>query len=137
MIYRCFSVKFLVLVTTLFFSATFLSAQNIDEGKNLFKINCATCHAKDMKSKLTGPALGGVEERWADYDQADLYEWIRNSQAMIAAGHPKATEVWNEWKPTVMNNFPNLTDDQVANILAYIQCTYDGSCGWHASTPSW
>lgn len=100
-----------------------LSAQNIDEGKNLFKINCASCHAKDMKSKLTGPALGGVEERWADYPREDLYAWVRNSQALISTGHPRANELWDEWK-SVMNNFPNLTDDQIENILAYIDDTY-------------
>ena len=38
-----------------------------EAGKSLFKANCAQCHAKNMKSNLTGPALGGVEERWADY----------------------------------------------------------------------
>ncbi len=129
MIYRCFISKFLALFTTLFFSASFLSAQNLDEGKNLFRTNCATCHAKDMKSKLTGPALGGTRERWADYDEAELYEWIRNSQAMIASGHPKAVEVWNEWKPIIMNPFPNLTDDQIANILAYVDGVYKGTYG--------
>lgn len=103
---------------TLLLSVPTLTAQDINAGKNLFKANCATCHARDMKSKLTGPALGGVEERWADYPQEDLYSWIRNSQALIAEGHPRAVELWNEWN-SVMTNF-NLTDEQIANILAYV-----------------
>jgi cytochrome c2 len=108
-----------------------LSAQDeaaIKEGKSLFKANCATCHAKDMKSKLTGPALGGVEERWADYPRADLHEWVRNSQKMVQSGHPMAAQLWADWKPTVMTPFPNLTDAQIDNILAYINCTYKGDC---------
>lgn len=116
----------------LFFSVLTFSAfgqeADIDAGKALFKAQCNQCHAKDMKSKLTGPALGGVEERWADYPREDLYKWIRNSQAMISEGHPRATELWNEWKPTIMNPFPALTDAEMENVLAYIQCTYDGSC---------
>ena len=74
-----------------------LNAQvSADEGKTLFKNFCAACHVKDMKTDLTGPALGGVEERWADYDRVDLYSWIRNSQSMINdAKHPKAVELWN------------------------------------------
>ena len=56
----------------------------INAGKALFKTNCASCHNRNMKDDLTGPALGGVEERWADYDREDLYKWINNSQAMIA-----------------------------------------------------
>ena len=103
-------------------------AVNIDEGKTLFRNYCATCHNKNMKDDLTGPALGGVEERWADYPQEDLYSWIRNSQALIASGHPKAVELWNEWEPTVTTNF-NLTDEQIANILAYVDGVAAGTYG--------
>ncbi|MEM6318865.1 MAG: c-type cytochrome [Bacteroidota bacterium] len=123
------SSKYLFLLVIILLAVGTISAQNTDEGKNLFKVNCASCHAKDMKSNLTGPALGGVEERWADYPQEDLYAWIRNSQAQIASGHPRATELWNEWKPVVMTNFVNLTDDQIANILAYIDGVYTGKLG--------
>jgi len=121
--------KFFLLFIALILSVGTLSAQDLDDGKNLFKVNCASCHAKDMKSKLTGPALGGVAERWADYPEADLYAWIRNSQALISTGHPKANELWNEWKPTVMTNFQNLTDDQIANILGYIDGVAAGTYG--------
>ncbi len=107
---------------------------NPDEGKTLFRNYCATCHARDMKSNLTGPALGGVETRWESKD--DLYSWIRNSQAMINNGHPRAVELWNEWKPVVMNNFPNLTDQEIDNILAYIKGTYEGTYGVTAATPA-
>jgi cytochrome c2 len=106
-----------------------IGAADIDAGKTLFRNQCASCHNKDMKSDLVGPALGGIQERWAEYPQEDLYAWIRNSSAMINAGHPRATELWNEWKPNVMSNFLNLTDDEIASLLEYIQCTYDGSCG--------
>ncbi|MEZ5038547.1 MAG: c-type cytochrome [Saprospiraceae bacterium] len=100
----------------------------VNAGKALFKNYCASCHNKSMKDDLTGPALGGVEDRWADYDQADLYSWIRNSQALIQAGHPRATEVYNQWNKVTMTAFPNLTDDDIANILVYINCTYAGNC---------
>ena len=91
-----------------------------DSGKTLFKNYCATCHAKNMKTAGTGPALAGTQERWADYPREDLYGWIRNSQAMINAGHPRAVELWSQWKPTVMTSWPNLTDDDIESILLYI-----------------
>jgi hypothetical protein len=78
-----------------------------------------------MKDNLTGPALGGSEERWSAYPKEDLYSWIRNSQAMIAAGHPRATELWNQFKPTVMNSFPAFSDDDIASILMYIDEQYN------------
>lgn len=106
-----------------------LQAQvDTDAGKELFRVNCATCHNRNMVDDLTGPALGGTQERWADYPEEDLYKWIRNSQAMINDGHPRANELWDEWKPTAMTPFLNLTDEEIANILGYIQCMYDGSC---------
>ena len=129
MLRKIFSGGKLIMWFVVLFSAMSTSmAADIEAGKTLFRNQCATCHNRDMKSNLTGPALGGVEERWASYPKEDLYSWIRNSQAMISSGHPKAVELWNQWKPTVMSNFLNLTDEEIENLLAYINCTYDGSC---------
>lgn len=97
-----------------------LSAPDIELGKTSFKNNCAACHNKNMKDALTGPALAGSKDRWASYPKSDLYSWIRNSQALIKKGHPKATELWNQYKPTVMTAFPNLSDDEIESILLYI-----------------
>lgn len=99
---------------------------DLDAGKTLFIGQCGTCHARNMIDDLTGPALGGIQERWSEFPEEDLYRWIRNSQAMIAEGHPRATEVWDEWKPVQMNAFPNLTDQEIANVLAYIDGVYTG-----------
>lgn len=115
----------LVITTSLFGQVEI--AGNPDDGKTLFRNYCATCHARDMKSNLTGPALGGVETRWETKE--DLYSWIRNSQAMINSGNPRAVELWNQWKPVVMNNFPNLTDQEIDNILAFVKGTYEGTYG--------
>lgn len=109
---------FIVFLATTF---TLTAGPTKEAGKELFIANCASCHNKNMKDKLTGPALAGVEERWADYPRKDLFAWIRNSQALIATGHPRANELWNEWKPTLMNNFVALTDEQIESLLLYIK----------------
>lgn len=121
--------KISLLVALCSFFATFsLSAQvSADSGKELFRNYCATCHAKDMRSSATGPALGGSQAKWGD--DVALYAWIRNSQASIASGHPRAVELWNQYKPTVMTAFPNLTDDEIGSMLAYINGVYDGTYG--------
>jgi hypothetical protein len=77
-----------------------------------------------MKSKATGPALGGVEERWADYPREDLYAWVKNSQALVNAGHPRAVEIYNEWNKSVMTSFANLTDENIESILLYVDDIY-------------
>jgi mono/diheme cytochrome c family protein len=104
-----------------------LHAADVNAGKTLFINNCAQCHAKDMKQKLTGPALAGVQAKWGD--DAALYAWIRNSQASIAKGVPQAVAIWNEYKPTQMNAFPALADADIENMLAYIKGVADGSIG--------
>ncbi len=96
------------------------AAPSIEEGKTLFAANCASCHNKNMRDNLTGPALAGLEERWAAFPRTDLYKWIRNSQALVAEGHPRAVELWNQWKPTLMNSFTGLTDDQIESLILYI-----------------
>lgn len=133
MIYKQFISRVFLLLTVVAFALPAAAQEggqvNLDEGKTLFRNYCATCHNKNMVDNLTGPALGGVQERWADYPREDLYKWIRQSQAMISEGHPKAVELWAEWKPTVMNNFLNLTDQEIENVLGYIDAVYKGELG--------
>ena len=128
MIYKSLILRNLLVFTGLIFSFSLLAQENVDEGKALFKANCAQCHNKNMKDDLTGPALGGINERWSGKEDL-LYDWIRNSQEVIASGDEYANEIYNKWGKSLMNPFPNLTDEQIANMLFYIQCTYDGSCG--------
>ncbi len=94
------------------------------KGKDLFKNNCASCHNRDMQTNLTGPALGGLQERWAAYPRTDLYQWIRNSQALIDAGHPRAQELWNKWKPVIMTPASSLKDEDIEAILTYVEEQY-------------
>lgn len=99
------------------------SARNnpaFERGKELFIANCASCHNQNMHDKLTGPALGGVEERWAAYPRTDLFEFIRNSRKLIKAGHPRAVALWKEYKPTRMNKFTSLSDQDIEDLLIFI-----------------
>jgi cytochrome c551/c552 len=102
----------LVLLVTLCLSFT-LQAQ---DGKALFNNKCASCHAIDKK--LVGPALKGVEDRWDD--KAMLYDWVRNSAAVIKKGYPRAVEVYNEYNKVQMTAFPELKDADIDAILGYI-----------------
>jgi len=123
MIYKSFNFRILFLLPFLF-CGVMLFAQDgatasVADGKALFKNNCASCHNKNMKDNSTGPALGGVEERW-DGREETLYAWIRNSSAVIASGDEYANKIFNDWKQVQMNAFPNLTDVQIESILLYV-----------------
>lgn len=93
-------------------------------GKTLFLTNCGMCHSRNMKDRMTGPALGGVEARWSEFPREDLYRWVRNSQSLISEEHPRALSIWKEWNETIMTSFPNLSDEDIEGILAYIEAVY-------------
>tara|TARA_B100001093_G_scaffold423549_1_gene416480 strand:+ start:4227 stop:5537 length:1311 start_codon:yes stop_codon:yes gene_type:complete len=103
----------------LFFSLFFspiLSAQEFDisKGKSLFNANCASCHK--LNKKLIGPALRGVS---AKYEKDWLYSWIKNSAAMIKSGDEQAVAIYEEYNKVAMNAFPQLSNEDIDNILAY------------------
>ena len=93
-----------------------ISAQDVDiaKGKSLYNANCASCHK--LNKKLIGPALKGVS---AKYDKEWLYAWIKNSAAMIKAGDEKAIAIYEEYNKVAMNAFPQLSNEDIDNILAY------------------
>ena len=93
-----------------------ISAQDIDiaKGKSLYNANCASCHK--LNKKLIGPALKGVS---AKYDKEWLYAWIKNSAAMIKAGDEQAIAIYEEYNKVAMNAFPQLSNEDIDNILAY------------------
>jgi mono/diheme cytochrome c family protein len=84
------------------------------KGKQLFNQNCAACHA--LNKKMTGPALAGVSEK---YDTEWLYQWIKNSPAMIKAGDADALKIYNEYNQAAMTPFPLLSNQDIDDILAY------------------
>jgi mono/diheme cytochrome c family protein len=105
----------------IFFSLAFvlvtsLSAfsQDVAKGKELFNTNCAACHKLD--GKATGPALRDVA---AKYDKEWLYKWIKNSGELIKSGDAQAVKVFEENNKVPMTAFPQLSNEDIDNILAY------------------
>ncbi len=92
-----------------------LYAQSIEEGEKLFKANCVSCHQIDKK--VIGPALRGVNDK---YSQEWLLKWIKNSAELIASGDPDAIAIYEEYNKSAMSAFTYLSDDDILNILAYV-----------------
>jgi mono/diheme cytochrome c family protein len=109
---------FLSLFTlTSFSQAISTDAAAISAGKQLFEGNCKACHRVDKV--LVGPALAGVHERAPSIDW--IKSFVRNSSKVIASGDPYATELYNKFNKTQMTAFSSFKDEDIMNILAYIQ----------------
>ena len=112
-----------LLLLALFFTSTItIFAQDADPvaGKALFNTNCASCHKLDRK--MTGPALRYVEKRLYEDEGLDrnwLNAWIRNSASLIKSGDSYANKIYAEYNGAAMTAFPQLSDEDISNILAY------------------
>ncbi|MDO9137218.1 MAG: cytochrome c, partial [Lutibacter sp.] len=107
------------LVTTglvfLFFFSLNLSAQGDPaNGEKLFKSVCAACHK--LEGKLVGPALLGITDK---RDQDWLIAWIKDSPAMIKSGDKLAIQVFEENNRLPMTANPQLSDQDIKDILEY------------------
>jgi cytochrome c551/c552 len=105
-----------LLISLVVLTISSFNAVKAQDGKALFNSNCASCHKIDKD--LTGPALMGVEDRWAD--KKLLHLWIKNWSAAVATGDKYSIDMAAS-RPAAMNQFPNLSDADIDAILVYIK----------------
>lgn len=91
------------------------SAQDAAAGAAIFKQKCTACHG--IEKAVVGPALKGIDTK---YDEAWLIKWIKNAPAFIASGDAQAVKA-SEYSPAMMSAFPELSDDDIKNIVAYVK----------------
>lgn len=89
-------------------------------GYDLFQQSCIACHKID--GDMVGPPLrnvvarvkeeGGVGRDW-------LHKWIKDNNALRESGDKYAIEVFDRFNKIPMLTFPNLSDQDIDDILAY------------------
>lgn len=108
--------KSLILISFLSLAAAnSASAQDAAAGAAIFKQKCTACHG--IEKAVVGPALKGIDTK---YDEAFLLKWIKNAPAFIASGDALAVKA-SEYSPAMMSSFPELSDDDIKNIIAYVK----------------
>ncbi|MCB9201593.1 MAG: c-type cytochrome [Flavobacteriales bacterium] len=92
------------------------------KGEQLFTKNCTACHALDKK--LVGPALKGVVSR-LQQDQGLgrewFQKWIKDNVALRASGDKYANQIFEEFGKSEMQQFPNLSEQDIDDVLAYVE----------------
>jgi|TARA_Y100000385_G_scaffold218565_1_gene227882 mono/diheme cytochrome c family protein len=109
-----------VLLLSVIFTPLLAQQGDPVKGKSLFNANCAACHQLDKK--MTGPALRNVETRLSETEGLDrdwLNAWIRNSSALIKSGDAYANKIYAEYNGSAMTAFPQFSDQDITDILAY------------------
>jgi mono/diheme cytochrome c family protein len=96
-------------------AANSASAQDAAAGAAIFKQKCTACHG--IEKAVVGPALKGIDTK---YEEAWLLKWIKNAPAFIASGDPLAVKA-SQYSPAMMSAFPELSDDDIKNIVAYVK----------------
>ncbi len=99
----------------------YLIDHDIKKGEELYKANCTSCHklGDEKKARLIGPGLN--PEIFEEYTEEWLISWIKNSSALIESGDEQAIAIFEEYNQSVMTAFPTFSDDDVRDILAYIE----------------
>ena len=75
--------------------------------------------ARYLCSEHHAPAPFGVVHRWEAYTREDLFTMIHRTRPDRRV---QAVATWQPWQPPVyMSNFPDLSDRDVDDMLAYVQ----------------
>ncbi|SRR6185437_448242 len=89
-----------------------------ENGKQLFVTNCSQCHS--INQDKMGPKLAGVISHWNN-DTTQVKSFIKNSQQIVSSKqNAYATKLFSDWNQAAMPSFPNLSDKDINDILAYI-----------------
>ncbi|WP_185866067.1 c-type cytochrome [Blattabacterium cuenoti] len=91
---------------------------NAEKGAELFKKNCTACHSMDLEKKMIGPALSNVTKKRS---REWLHKWIINNRSLRESGDKEALAIYKEYGNLEMNLFPQLSNEQVDDILFFIQ----------------
>lgn len=113
--------KFILLFLFIASAAALNAAPPAEEGKALFSTRCAACH--NVNKVLTGPALAGVDERRTiDW----IINFVHSSQTMVKNGDKDAIAVFEKFNKIPMPDHPDLTADNIKNIVDYIKTEAKG-----------
>lgn len=108
--------KKISLLLVLSFMCLLSFAYNADEGKTIFTTRCNSCHAIDKN--IVGPALMNVDKR---HNEKWIIAFVHSSQTVIKSGDTAAINLFSRFNSITMPDHPDLTDEQIRNLLSYIK----------------
>ena len=89
---------------------------DVAKGEELFKSICASCHKR--YERAIGPALHGLSER---REMEWIYKWINNNKKLRDSGDQQAIAIYEEYNGQAMPAYPQLSNQDIDNIVAYVE----------------
>jgi len=90
-------------------------------GKTNFNNLCASCHNRNMRDHLTGPALNGSMARFK-HDTSSYIEYVKNSERYVKnSGDVRIAEMHANYEAIKKPAFTLLTENEVRSIILYIE----------------
>jgi antitoxin component YwqK of YwqJK toxin-antitoxin module len=86
------------------------------DGKSLFSLKCAACHAPDKDG--FGPALNGVAK---NRSTAWLFLMIQNGYRLVLEGDKDALVLYEKWRKFNHPNFEKLSNQQIEALIGYLK----------------
>ncbi|MBI5857714.1 MAG: c-type cytochrome [Sphingobacteriales bacterium] len=114
------------------FSSGRVSAQDLAAGEGTFKQLCAACH-RIGGGPLVGPDLANITQR-RPHDW--ILKFVKSSQSVVKSGDKYADSLFQAFNKVVMPDQPTLTDEQVNNIISYIDNKSSASATTSPATTS-
>lgn len=106
-----------LILTAALFIVSGITVAGQDIGEAAFKQTCGACHTIG-RGRLVGPDLAGVEQR---LPQEWIIKFVKSSQSVIKSGDKYADSLFQAYNQLPMPDNPNLSDEQIKEILTYIQ----------------
>ena len=105
-----------MIALSLVFTSATMANPLPEAGKTIFTARCAACH--NVNKQLTGPALAGVNDRRSiDW----IINFVHSSQTVIKGGDKDAVALFTKFNRIPMPDHPDLTADDIKNIVEYIK----------------
>jgi len=97
---------------------------NIKIGKELFRGNCATCHNKNMKQDMTGPALKGAIRRFNNDTIKFTKYLIDQENYLITENDERILLMHDKFMKIKKPKYEELTINDAKSIIKYIEKIY-------------
>jgi len=104
-------------ITDIFLFSSLFPVVAQQTGEAVFKETCVACHTIGQ-GKLVGPDLANIQNR---HSEVWLINFIKSSQTVIKSGDKYADSLFKAFNQVPMPDHPNLTNDQIKGVIAYIQ----------------